>query len=270
MVRIIWIITFLLLSISSSRAALVTESVSFNVKTSSIGTSIGSQGFNLDVVSLNPFDSSLGQLDSVNVSIFANLLITGTTGLNYFSTPIGVNVPVPYIISPTAQIRIYGQNDYFETTSIDRLYSSSALGGTGHPIVPIAGQLNSRFTIDEITAAGGKPLPGTGGLGGVPLSVPLVSGAHSDFLDTGITSDLLLISLQLSFRSSAFAVIRTLTKLEAMFTGQTTVEYHYTPLTEPLPAVPLPAAIYLFGAALVGLFGFHHRKQSGLSSSTVG
>ena len=92
--------------------------------------------------------------------------------------------------------------------------------------------------------------------------MPLVSGRRSDFLDSTISSDLLLFSLGVKFNSTAVAPFRTSTVLKTRFSGTMQVEYSYTPLSEPVAAVPVPAALYLFGTALIGIIGFGKRLES--------
>jgi hypothetical protein len=242
----------LMVSITSARAVAVTENVLFDLSATAQGLSRGRGVAVQELNQLKPFDSSLGQLDQVKVGFLTgNLFIHGTSGRNDFPL-VGT---LPYTILSTIKIGIGGATDFFDITSIDSLHNSAALG-VGHPITPTLSQFGFNFTIDETTEKSfGRPLGGLN-TGGIPKSIPLVSGKRSDFLDNEIISDLLLFSLKVDFTSTSLAPIRTASIVKARLWGLMQVKYDYTPGIDPVSPIPIPAAIYLFGTALIGLVGF--------------
>lgn len=249
-----------LFSITPARAALITETLSFDLTASAAGFTKGN-GLALETKSLHPFDSSLGQLERVKVSVLQGSLLTirGNTGLNRVPIPVvGGLLPVPYTIIPTVKIGIGGLTDFFDITSIDGFYNSPAFG-FNQPFIPITGLFDFSFTIDETSEIAPRPLHNAAPSGATPISVPFYSGKRSNFLDTEISSDLLLFSLGLDFISTALAPNRSPTTLNARLRGNMQVVYDYTPV-DPVSAVPVPAAIYLFGTAVIGLVGFRRRK----------
>ena len=265
MIKNIYFITLILilLSITSARAALVTEFVPYDLTATAGGIIRGSGPLVQKFSQLKPFDSSLGQLDQVKVDILGGvLLISGTAGRNAFQIPVtGGLVPVPYTISPTVKLGIGGVTDFFDITPIESLYNSVATG-IPQPVIPVLSSWGFNFTIDETTDKSSGLLLSGLNTGGIPKSIPLFSGKRSDFLDTEIISDLLLFSLKVDFLSTAVAPIPTITTVKAKLSGTLQVKYDYTPAMDPVSPIPVPGAIYLFGTALIGLIGFCKARKA--------
>lgn len=269
--RNLYLIVIILLWINPARAVLITEVVSFDLSTTATGIISGKGSKKTQRVALNPFDSSLGQLDQVRVSNLSSILvIEGTTGRNGVLGPFDVFFPIPYTISPTVKIGIGGVTDFFDITSIDYLFSRpNNLNVNRSTFSTIASTFNLDFRIHELNEVDhGLPLEVDHGLplidrvfnDGIPISIPRYSGKRLDFLDSEVISDLLLFSLEFDFLSTALSPAATPTTLNARFFGDLKVEYDYTPATSPVSSVPTPATIYLFGIALIGLVGLSKRR----------
>lgn len=266
MIKGLLITATVLLTISPADAAVVTQFLDYDLQTTTSGLARGNLNVDSQQIRLAPFDSSLGELDRVRVSLPAGTLVfSGTSGNNGFDL-IGGLIPVPYLITPTVSIGIAGLIDYFTINpDMDSLYSIPATGNSSP--IGLLGGYSLGIRIDEDSdQLGGDRLLNNYSVTGVPVSVPLVSGRRSDFLDSTISSDLLLFSLGVKFNSTAVAPFRTSTVLKTRFSGTMQVEYSYTPLSEPVAAVPVPAALYLFGTALIGIIGFGKRLESSRNS----
>ena len=243
-----------------AQAATVTELVSFNLQTTTVGFTSG-QSSSFISRSLDPFDTTLGQLDAVEVSLLlGNVQSLYTTGQNFIPGPFGVPIFTPYSINTRISLDIDGVTDYFRVNpAIEGLHIVPATG-VGNPFVT-TGNFGLDFTIDSTSELlGNNRLPDSFGYsGGALFSIPFVSGERSDFLDTNVTSSFLLFSLGVRFDTVGTTILSTPTTITSVLNAILQVDYQYTPA--PVNPIPLPAAVWMFGAGLVGLLGFTRRRR---------
>ena len=241
---------------ASVQAALITELASYSLITTTTGTA-GGVSSTSTIQTLDPFDSSLGQLDAVEVSIIGNTAFVGNTGQATFIGGIGGNiVGIPYTITTDVSLGFDGLTDYFSTNGDLTGTHIIQATGLGESLSGV-GSYNLGFTIDATSELLGNNRPpasfgysGTGSL----ASIPLISGDLSDFLDSTILSDMFMFSLDVSFTSTPGSFSPSVITTSA--TGLMRVDYYYTP-----QSVPVPATLWLFGTALIGLVGFNRRRK---------
>ncbi len=258
--RLTKLLTTLLLcwfSTSAMSAEVVTEIESFDLVTTTAGINSGSSG-SVKLLGLDPFDSSLGSLDAVEVSISGQTSSIVNSGSNYYIDPAGFPNFVPYDIFTEISFGIEGLSENYFSINPEltgrHVNTASGAGSQG----ALGGSYNLEFTIDADSELLGdsRPLESIGYSGGTLISFPLVSGDRADFLVSEITSDLLLLSLDVDFTATVgFPISQT--SISTILAGVLQVDYIYTP--SPIPA---PAAVWLFGTALFGLVGFSKRRKA--------
>ena len=257
---LIKLLTALLLvwcSASIVRAEVVTEFESFDLITTTAGINSGFSS-SVELLVLDSFDSSLGSLDAVEISISGQTSSIVNTGSNYFIDPAGFPNFVPYDIFTEISFGIEGLSDNYFSINPDltgrHFTPASGAGSQG----ALGATHNLEFTIDADSELLGNSRPPESIVysGGTLISFPLVSGDRADFLDSEISTDLLLLSLNVNFTSTAGFPISP-TAISTILGGVLQVDYIYTP-----SPIPIPAAIWLFGSALIGLAGFGMRGKA--------
>lgn len=196
-----------------------------------------SAGFAGDAALIPSFDTSLGTLDEVSVSISGVLTLTLATTPNLQSNG-EAPVPTPYPISGQAMLEFQGAA--FNSQPPGELFPVNALadgaGGPATAVVPI----DTGFTFNASTDVVGfavDPSTPDGVFFGTranfapgPFSVPLVEADVPTYQDLSQLPDF-LITWDLA--------------------GAVVVQYTYTPATA--PAVPEPANLTLLGMGLAAL-----------------
>lgn len=200
-------------------------------------------------LNVNPFDTSLGRLDEVRVSIDGNVAHIGAvTGV------------IPYEV--TLNIDLFGQLMSFQNAELSLTHSGIApwinctLGcvpGVGSLILTATIDLDFRFDrlYQEITGLEQGHITGFDvegeGLTGV-VAPFLFNGAISAFEEPLIAANQLNLVMARHITGSVLS-------LSSLFTGSLSLAYDYTP-----NPVPIPAATWLFATALMGLTGLARRK----------
>ena len=213
----------------------------------------------LDTLALNPFDTGLGTLDEVRVSIDGNLIHSGTLfGL------------IPYSINTQLDMfGLAGQFFDFGNPGVQIIhnglfnYQTCSIAGcvpAAGPLVlpPVTFGLDFSFDrqfqeltgitqgfIDDFSVAGANAA--------IPPTV--INGAMSDFHEPFIPLNQMNLVMS-SITTGSF------TSLNTSLFGSMTIIYDYTP-----NPIPLPAAAWLFATALIGLAGFGKRKKPACEQS---
>ena len=208
----------------------------------------------VDTVSIIPFDSSLGTLDEVRVSINGSVAHDGQV---FGIIPYNVNVELDFT-------GLGGQFFNFASGGIEVIHS----GNFAYQVCTIAGcspvpgpfiVLTGTFDLDFSFNRSFQDLTGINqgfiddfSTGGVNAAIPppIINGPVSAFEESIIPLNLMDI---LMIRS----VTGTFTSLISDVSGTMSITYDYTP-----NLVPLPAAVWLFGTALIGLVGFSKRRKT--------
>jgi hypothetical protein len=208
----------------------------------------------VDTLTLTPFDSSLGTLDEVRVSINGNVTHTGQiVGL----VPYSVNVELDFT-------GLGGQFFNFSSGGMEFINSGPGFNYAACNIAgcqPLAGpfivppttfglEFHFNRAFQELTGINQGFIDDFSAVGvNAAIPPPIINGPVSAFEESIIPLNLMDI---LMIRS----VTGTFTSLITDVSGTMSITYDYTP-----NPVPLPAAVWLFGTALLGLFGFSKRRK---------
>ena len=235
-----------LLFTSSAQATLVQQSSSFSVANALTGFSL----FTFD-----PFDTALGSLNRVTFNIEGMVILNAIATPNLIPQGLAGPQPVPYDYTLRMDMDVFRLAGFdFDFTSDAQFYFSGTDPGAGANIVQTQ-QFSLTAEFDEFTDIFGFDIPTTSNNYIPPLSI---ASSRSDFEENLITS-----SLGLQFQMLNIWHINSIAAVSAQIipmgssAGLVTLSYDYTPI----PEVPVPAAIWLFGTGLVGLVGFSKRRK---------
>ncbi len=187
-----------------------------------------------DLSGLSQFDPSMGTLNSAELTLdgeFAYELELTATGIDGTQTHfVNANVnPSVALIVPT------GGGGY---TFASEITDSVSLGCSAvAPACSDTAEDNVFDTLSELFI--GSALTGGG------------------FIGTGDLSEILVgLLYNVDGHSESFAEDAMLDVVNLSFDGTVTVAYDYSP-------VPIPAAVWLFGSGLIGLFGIAKKRKAG-------
>ena len=251
------------LSTSIVNALIITEFVQYDMNLVTPGVT-GGYSKNIATPSLDPFDSTLGQLDAVEISITGNIIMNMSTGLSYFVGGSGGTTFMPYSIYTDVNLGFNGLTDFFNASpDLGGMHINTAIGSGG--AAANLASYNLGFRIDEASElVGSYLLPDSFGYsGGAISSVPLVFGERNDFIDSLINTDLLNLSLEVSFFTVG-GVPLTPTVINTKSFGTIQVDYHYIPsgsIVDPPQEVSEPNIVWLLGLGLA-LIGFVRKTKS--------
>lgn len=259
------------LNTTTARAQLITEYVNYNMVSSAVGLVSGYSSIPT-YLSLNPFDSTLGQLDAVEVSITGNAIITMQTGLNYYIGAGGFPIYTPYNIQTTLNLGFNGLTDYFDTYPDLGGTFSNTVTGLGDAAANLT-SYSMGFRIDSASELLGTYAPadsaGFSGTAGGLTSYPLVYGTRNDFLDSVISSDLMQLTLDTGFIVIANSP-QTPTTVTTNSFGLMQVDYYYTPAEDLVDSqVPEPHIFWLFGTGLGLIILAKYRMKTGSGLNRV-
>lgn len=231
----------MLLFAASTQAASIQQFDSFN-------TSGGAVQF--DLFAFDPFDTALGTLDRVRFNIQGTVNNTSVATPNLLPVgPFGSLLPVPYnyLMRLDMDVSSLAGFDFDFASDAQFLFSGSNPG-----VVPVLAE--SRFfsltaEFDEVTDFIGFDIPA---VSGVDIPPTLVNSTRGDFEENLVTASLglqfqMLNTWSVVFDTGAAAVITPLGNTG----GLVTLSYDYTPISE----IPVPAAFWFFGTAMIALAG---------------
>jgi hypothetical protein len=199
---------------------------------------------------IDPFDPTLGALDSIRVNITGTLTVTGTTGL--FLVPVGDHLqPGPYNYQVDVSQEFFGLgNKFFHFNDPATFTFSGTATGNGEPLV-LGALYSYGFTLNATSDLVGFTIPVTSSSNGA-LIPPLggISGPRNQFLDDLSPIDEIDFAqhaIAMTFGvplSSQFAISNVSTG------GALELQYNYTPAAAP---VPEPGTLGLVGAGVAML-----------------
>jgi hypothetical protein len=205
---------------------------------------------------INEFDTRRGTLDSVDVSV--NLVVTSTSATLPNLVPVGLGVMIPSAYAAQVQVGLGfsgHQGRGFSSIVESMAFSPLFADGAGSPAISVS-LFHFGFTVDdEQDLTGIAKADHYDGATPMLFKTELRNFLPKDPMVTGIP---VLGSLDVSLLALDPRVI----PLTAMVSGDMTITYNYLKTLEPPAPVPLPAAAWLFGSALIGagLLGRKRRK----------
>lgn len=203
------------------------------------------------VLMYDEFDLRLGTLDSVDITFTGVATIQSQTQTQL----IGL-APAPYTALITLNLGFDSVSRGFETTVDSVAPLTVAASGTGAIATTIM-PFSFSFTIDDIQDYGVPVNADPDGSGSA--SAMTISASRADFLP--VNPLLPGVPVNTSFTASTQSLDPRVAPFMTTLTGAMQVEYWYTKEIE-IPAVPLPAAAWLFGPGLFGLIGIAKRKKA--------
>jgi hypothetical protein len=223
-----------------------------NAESSLISITGGSFSGSIGFIDFHEFDSSLGTLDSVSVTLQGTLVIQGTTGVSLGA----FGIPIPYDYS------LFVEQDFFRGAT-DRGFEFSApparfnvvgqATGAGEPFVA-AGAFNYSFSFtDGSDLLGGFTFPSFGS--SFAMTPPGgVYALRDDFLPVspviiGLPIETVFTHLLTQASGVPFPA------LSVSASGALLVEYRYTPTTPPAVPEPATATVLTVALALLPIFG---------------
>ena len=233
---------------ASAQAAVIQQFSSFNTSGGAVQS---------DLFVFDPFDSTLGTLDRVRFNIQGVVNNTSVATPNLLPIgPFGTLQPVPYTYFMRMDMDVSSLAGFnFDFASDAQfLFSGNNTGLVTSLAESRLFSLTAEF--DEVTDFIGFDIPAFSGMDIPPTSV---EGSRGDFEQNLVTASLGLQFQMLNIWSlvsdtGATAVITPLGNTG----GLLTLSYDYTPI----PEIPVPAAVWLFGTALIGLLGFGKRRTA--------
>lgn len=215
-------------------------------------------GGTFDAIGMTPFDTSLGTLDKVIVSIVGTLSVSGSTLPNL--VPAGVAlVPQPYDYRVDVTQDFEGlAGRYFDVNDHTTFSMFGHATGAGEPFT-LATTFTYSFDFDDISDLIGFAIPSVTSSFGAFIPPFSVSAARADFTGTGAIEEVDLIQFATSTTLGAAVPPPSIATLLA--SGLISVTYEYTPEPE---SVPEPATLALLGVAAVGVgtrAARHHRRR---------
>ena len=242
------VLGFLIFALGSPlQAAVIQQFNTFNTSAAALQS---------DLFAFDPFDTALGTLDRVSLNFQGTVTNFSLATQNLLPIgPFGSFVPVPY------DYRIGLDMDVFSLAGFDFDFASDARfifsGNNSGLNTIITGTRTFSLTteFDEITDFIGFDVPTVSGVDFAPVSI---DSSRADFESNLVTASLGLQFQMVNiwsviFEDGAAAVITPTGRTD----GLLTLTYEYTSI----PAIPVPAAAWLFGTALIGLVGFNRRRK---------
>jgi hypothetical protein len=245
---------FVLAGISTTSLATqiaYTNTYTNEISTTGIGTVFSSTSQSVLQNSITPFDSTLGTLKDIEITIYGDIIYGGLSGSSYTQNEYGQIFSFPYIILSTFDLGINGFNGDFFTLGNDmevtKLMISTGLFGGG----PISDATSFSFTFDYSDSLNQFTAPSDVMCSTCNAISPpyTMDGGLDGFIDDATLNEMLQFNYQLSFYSSGQTGIVTPSILTATSIVHIDTTYTYD---EPLPqTVPEPPTLLLTLTGLI-------------------
>jgi len=246
------LIVLLLTCAAPARAAIWQQFESWSVATGTSG---------LDLFAFDPFDTSLGTLDRVTLGLQGTVVMFSPATANLLPIgPFGSLLPAGYNYQIGMRLDLFGLIGFdFDFNPDAQFVFSGQTPGTGEPLTGVR-QFSIVAELDALSDSLGFVLPQTFGVDQPPVTINGSRGEfEEDLLNAATGLQLQMLNIwSVIFETGTTAVITPM----GSSSGLVTLSYDYTPFDEPIPEVPLPGAMWLFGTALAGLGVARRRKKT--------
>ncbi len=240
-------------------AAIITYTDFYSNTIVTAGTS-GSQQVNpVPTSAIHSFNSSMGTLEDVKVSVHGSVILSGNTGAHLVPAGLAGVIPVPYNLDMAFSLDIDGfGGEFFSFGSPLEVHAIQAATGYDLPVAAVA---NFAFTYDYTDVINQFLGPTGVACAGATYCLPpsTMAGNLEGFIEDNILID------QMLFKYGLTVSANSLTPYNITASSQVFVDTTYTfslPVIDPDPSdVPEPSTIALFAAGIFGI-GIVRRRKS--------
>jgi hypothetical protein len=221
---------------SPSLAESIFYNAAFNVTAAPLG---------IEQMGINRFDSTLGDLDKVYVTI------QGTMNLNVINTPFndGVN-PIPYDYTIAVYQLFYGvpSSIFFTFQDPGGTFIINGNSQGNQDSFNFATSFSYDFEFNNLTDLFGGTIPNTSNV--IPPTI--VNGLLENFIEDFLPFNEIDLRQLVEYLEGSGPIPSTIT---SQASGTLMITYEYTP-------VPLPGTFVLLGSGLLGLVGWRRFRKS--------
>ncbi len=211
------------------------------------GMTVGAQGPTSSFLNFDPFDPTLGTLDSVGLSMQVTLTTILNTAQNFIQGGTGSAIPFPYQVTGSTKFELGPLSPVSLLIPFEdpNPYTASGVG----EVFTSTDNLTSNVLFDSTSDFVGIVFDGRG----------TMSGLRSDFIQTLPGLDLIF---QPTISGSYIGTSPIPSTVSIFGAGTIILQYNYTPFSTSTPGgtVPEPTPIALLASGLLG-FGYLRRRR---------
>lgn len=239
----------------AARACLTAAVVLLGVRQASAAQILQFRNFSgtaFDAVHVDPFDGTLGTLDSIDVDISGSLTVVGITGQQMI--PVGnLLSPIPYNYQLDVTQTFQGLANQFFHFNGPATFNLPGIASGGGEAFAMSTSFSYTFTLNAFSDLAGFTVPVTSSSAGVLIPPAAgVTGLRSHFVD-GFSPLEEIDFFQTQATVAAFGALTSPFVIANTSTnGLLQITYDYTPAPV-VAAVPEPGTITLVGAGLAAL-----------------